>query len=82
MVVSLLCGCWESNPGPLQEQQVLLIPEPTLQLQQSFKENFHKELVLSPEPCAVLTDKSEPRYCGKVADAEPKESLFLIIQPP
>lgn len=26
-------GCWESNSGPLQEEQVLLIPEPSLQPQ-------------------------------------------------
>lgn len=25
----LLCECWESNPGPPQEQQVLLTPEPS-----------------------------------------------------
>ena len=25
------CGCWEPNPGPLQEQQVLLSPEQSLQ---------------------------------------------------
>lgn len=24
------CGCWESNPGPLQEQQVLLTAEQLL----------------------------------------------------
>jgi hypothetical protein len=24
-------GCWESNPDPLQEQQVLLVTEPPLQ---------------------------------------------------
>ncbi|ERE84501.1 E3 ubiquitin-protein ligase [Cricetulus griseus] len=27
----LPCGCWESNPGPLQEQQVLLTMGPSLQ---------------------------------------------------
>jgi hypothetical protein len=26
------CGCWESNPGPLEEQPVLLTAEPSLQL--------------------------------------------------
>jgi hypothetical protein len=25
------CGCWELNPGPLEEQPVLLTPEPSLQ---------------------------------------------------
>lgn len=24
------CGCWESNPDPLQQQQVLLTTEPSL----------------------------------------------------
>jgi hypothetical protein len=24
------CGCWELNSGPLEEQPVLLIPEPSL----------------------------------------------------
>lgn len=28
-----LSGCWESNPGPLQEQSVLTITEPSLRLQ-------------------------------------------------
>ena len=27
----LLCGCWESSPGPLEEQPVLLTAEPSLQ---------------------------------------------------
>lgn len=26
----LLCGCWESNPGPLEEQPVVLATEPSL----------------------------------------------------
>jgi hypothetical protein len=30
--VSYRIGSWESDLGPLQEQQVLSIPEPTLQL--------------------------------------------------
>jgi hypothetical protein len=30
-VLSLLVGCWELNPGPSKEQQVLLITEPTVQ---------------------------------------------------
>ena len=25
------CGCWELNPGPLEEQPVLLTAEPSLQ---------------------------------------------------
>ena len=27
----LPCGCWELNPGPLEEQPVLLTAEPSLQ---------------------------------------------------
>jgi len=27
----LLCGCWELNSGPLEEQSVLLTAEPSLQ---------------------------------------------------
>jgi hypothetical protein len=27
-----LCGCWETNPGPLEEKQVFLITEPSLQI--------------------------------------------------
>ena len=26
----MLCGCWELNPGPLEEQPVLLTTEPSL----------------------------------------------------
>ena len=29
----LLCGCWELNPGPMEEQPVLLTTEPSLQPQ-------------------------------------------------
>jgi hypothetical protein len=28
----LPCGCWELNPGPLEEQPVLVTTEPSLQL--------------------------------------------------
>lgn len=27
------CGCWQLNPGPLQEENVLLTSEPSLQTQ-------------------------------------------------
>lgn len=27
----LLCGCWESNPDPLEEHRVLIATEPSLQ---------------------------------------------------
>lgn len=29
---TIVCRCWKANPGPLQEQQVLLTAEPSLQL--------------------------------------------------
>ena len=33
-----LCGCWELNSGPLEEQSVLLTTEPSLQpLEMTFK---------------------------------------------
>ena len=32
MVVKLSRGCWEQNPGPLQEQQMILIIDVSLQL--------------------------------------------------
>jgi hypothetical protein len=32
----LLCRCWELNPGPQQEQQVLLKAEPALLLPRIF----------------------------------------------
>ena len=32
-------GCWELNPGPLEEQSVLLITEPSLQPQISKSED-------------------------------------------
>ena len=33
----LLCGCWETNPGPLQEQPLFLTAEPSLQASNVFK---------------------------------------------
>jgi hypothetical protein len=33
----LSCGCWESNPGPLEEELVLLTTEPSLQPCYCFK---------------------------------------------
>ena len=32
----LPCGYWESNPGPLEEQTVLLTTEPSLQSSKDF----------------------------------------------
>lgn len=32
LVIKLPCGCWEHKPGPLEEQQVFLTAEPSLQL--------------------------------------------------
>ncbi|KAL6092169.1 hypothetical protein STEG23_018629, partial [Scotinomys teguina] len=36
MVVKLQCGCWESNTGPPQEQQVLFTAEPSLRPRVTF----------------------------------------------
>jgi hypothetical protein len=32
----LLCRCWESNLGPLEEQPVLLVSEPSLRVLRNF----------------------------------------------
>jgi hypothetical protein len=32
----LPCGCWELNPGPLEEQSVLSTAEPSLRFQNTF----------------------------------------------
>jgi hypothetical protein len=36
-------GCWELNPGPLQEQQVILTFEPSLQPRRSILKVFLDE---------------------------------------
>jgi hypothetical protein len=41
------CGCWELNPGPLEEQSVLLTTKPSLQT----SPYHHNPLPLSPCPC-------------------------------
>lgn len=41
------CGCWDSNPGPLEEQLVLLTTEPSLQPQ-------GLSLLYSVRPCYYL----------------------------
>ena len=41
----LPCGCWKLNPGPLQEQQVFLTAEPSLQLLKSLCVNVLHSLV-------------------------------------
>lgn len=52
-VISYHCGCWESNLGFLQEQQVLSTAEPSLQhpppLKDVLSESFSYELY-----CAVI----------------------------
>lgn len=35
-------GCWESNPGPSEEQQVLLTAKPSLQLLGNFLKVKHQ----------------------------------------
>jgi hypothetical protein len=36
----LPCGCWETNPGSLEEQKVLLTDEPSLQLLSFYSKLF------------------------------------------
>lgn len=43
-VYELPCGCWEPNPGPLQDQPVLLTAEPSPDLK---NENF-KDFATNP----------------------------------
>ena len=42
-----LCACWELNLGPLQEQQVLLTADPSLQPQEMNKKNCDSIIVYS-----------------------------------
>ncbi|CAO2613549.1 hypothetical protein LEMLEM_LOCUS16128 [Lemmus lemmus] len=41
----LPCGCWELNPGPREEQSVLLTTEPSLH-SNYFKETEMKKVVI------------------------------------
>lgn len=59
------CGCWEANPGLLQEQQVLLTSEPSLQPPKSmflyshlnimgFLTHVHSHVVLHTVSCTII----------------------------
>jgi hypothetical protein len=39
-----LCGCWELNSGPLEEQTMLLTTEPSLQLKETY---FYYNLLIA-----------------------------------
>lgn len=41
----LPCGCWELNPGPLEEQPVVLTTEPSLSLTSDFEINAVSDVV-------------------------------------
>jgi hypothetical protein len=40
-----LCGCWELNSGPLEEQSMLLTAEPSLQPQEPYLKNIYNDNV-------------------------------------
>lgn len=50
MVVSHHCGCWELNPGPLLEQQVILPAEPYLQPKLNLFLLLVQSIIQSPLP--------------------------------
>jgi hypothetical protein len=47
---AIQCGCWESNAGPLQEQQVLFTAEKSLQ---PWRPSFHCLIGVSGIDCAL-----------------------------
>ena len=51
------CGFWELNPDPLQEQQMLLTTEPSLQPHRDFK---HKYPPPPPTPVLCLEEGQFP----------------------
>jgi hypothetical protein len=61
------CGCWELNSGPLEEQSVLLITEPSLQppalwfVSPLGTMNFLREQKLSIRPCLLHLPSTQPR---------------------
>ena len=65
----LSCGCWELNPGPLEEQSMLLTTEPSLQPIYHYQADLPLSLVL----IAVTMDPS-----GKQASNDcPLLSVFI-----
>ena len=54
----LLCGYWELNPGPLEDQPVLLTAEPSLQPLFTHFHTFLNPLSLISAACCLTTDRS------------------------
>ena len=54
-----LCGCWEWDLGPLEEQPVLLTTEPSLQFLEAILSNSF------PDLCCVNKLRSEFRFGAK-----------------
>jgi hypothetical protein len=85
------CGCWELNSGPLEEQPLLLTPEPSLHptLCDFFKDNwFRKDCLQSLRRMpawpwswkgGVRSDHGEARWSEGTGDPmEMAESLFIL----
>jgi hypothetical protein len=56
-----LCGCWELNSGPLEEQLVLLTTKPSLQLPNKLIEHYisiYSKTKINP----FIPDKSQNTY--------------------
>lgn len=49
-----LPGCWKLNPGPLKEQQMILIAEP------SFQSRAHKLIDVMASPKSILPASESP----------------------
>ena len=57
----LPCGCWELNPGPLEEQPVLLTAE--LSLQSHFLIFFESGILLTKTTHSLVTKNKHIRIC-------------------
>ena len=51
-------GCWELNPGPLEEQSVLLTAEPFLQPQKIFSTKSYKKILLTLKEIPVKVQEA------------------------
>lgn len=82
-VCELLCWCWESNPGPLQELAVLLTAELPVRPQHSFLLMWHGKLCYNSSCCSVFRPTHVPAHLLTV-DPEMKHhsSLQSISCPP
>lgn len=54
----LPCGSWESKPGPMQQQQVLLTPKPSLSPTCSFQKTYFDKILRS-----VLIGRQTGQVC-------------------